>query len=729
MNKGTMKVKITKEILEERYEDLNDIFLGAYSKKNMEVYMNIEDISDFYKQLKEIKVNVRKELLLINTQLRNKNIKSILEDYDILMEILSSEDISIDLIVESEYSNHVKLILKQVLDYHNSEENKFNSDDDVNVFVSNISEDLSLTSYFNAFYEYHQALKDDLFDQTKLSVLKMYIKSLITSLEVTGYKKVNKTNELEVKSYISEIKKKEKVIHKKKEEIQKLRLEHEKTKKRNSKEESSFLLEVKEELLEVKKENEKLVENNKELITTMVTLKKYKEKESEAIEWSNKYREINKKYISLEKLKKLEESESKLDDVEKYLKKNGLTKELYQIIYMYTGNALSDVDLELLYGDSNNFFIGYCKVEDNNHYIYNFEGSKYKLLDIPEDVYLQDNQFVRASKKMSYIKSYNSYYEKNTKVVQVGEVSSLDPLSIYTFEDGIKVIENNNYDALNRDDIIGLDNCGRIHFKYKTTTNDLSDIKDSILAKGHSLLYINRQVSNGYIGINLDTEIDEIVLSDEKNLLNKIVIMNSNDLIKVYKDHDFIINALPEGCIEFGTYEIDEHNSFISFENGSRVMFKEFNVINHLTNETFSDGDVLEVDSFKNIIGILECVSDTSKTIEDKIKNFKSSTVSNKEHLDIQMHDLSVLIIGNESLSNSYKCNFLKHGYKVEVISGHESYFKIKKQALKSDLVVFATTAASHQNYYKIKTDFTSKIIYSNGDGVNKMLELVAESA
>ncbi|MBG0765307.1 MAG: hypothetical protein H0S78_10620 [Tissierellales bacterium] len=91
------------------------------------------------------------------------------------------------------------------------------------------------------------------------------------------------------------------------------------------------------------------------------------------------------------------------------------------------------------------------------------------------------------------------------------------------------------------------------------------------------------------------------------------------------------------------------------------------------------------------------------------------------------MKDEEVLIIGNIQYSDSYTLSLLKKGYKSVTISGFESWHKIEKEARAADIILFINEHASHENYYRLKDNFSDKIIYSNSSGANRIAEMIEE--
>ena len=148
----------------------------------------------------------------------------------------------------------------------------------------------------------------------------------------------------------------------------------------------------------------------------------------------------------------------------------------------------------------------------------------------------------------------------------------------------------------------------------------------------------------------------------------------------------------------------------------------------NIKTDRISEGAVVEVGRHNHVIRLLKSEEQNRPSIEQKVierRLQEKETPTEADNEITEFKDEKLLIIGNQSLGYGYTLAFMKEGYQAEVVSGHESYFKITKKAHKCDLIIFVTDAASHENYYKLKEDFKDKLVYANGEGANVLVGIV----
>lgn len=731
-----INLKITPEIIEQHYFEFSDMFLAAYAKVNFEIYKS-DTSTGYLKRLIEADIDARKEINLINKKLKKKNIEILAESLDQLFDIIGNNTLTKEWILESEYSRFVQACLLYINDFYELDYELY-FEDDVAEQVEFISEymlrDQSLLTYLAITYEYNQINKSDM-DEIRKNTLKnlhtIYLKYIVSSIENNSLAKSNAILLIELDELNKEVNRKDKVIVKSKKKLEQLRNDHESNKKKMDRGNNETIKSLETELQALKhqySENQVKFENR---LANMVPVDKYNQKVIELKNLHNKYCERGKRISELDKLNKQLSDKSEIQMIESYLKENGITKEFYQLLHIYYDPNGTGIMPEVLLGEIKVFSIGYCRMANHTHYIVDAKGAEFKILNLPEDVYLSEGQFIMVSSKHVFVKSYPYRYEAFNDVDSFVEVSSINPLAVYTPNNSEANLSYRGITKIRKGEIIPLYKGELVHEQYRPLETTLGNLVLSIETKGHQLVYITKKLANGYIVFNILTGVEEVVqgLWDEI-LLNKIVTLNKEGLVKVLDRDQFLFDPLLLPGVQKGIYEIDDEQKYIRLEDGTRLLFSAFNLCPTLYKDECTEGDIFEIDRFNNIIRSLEVESLQKKSIARKVTEHKKFEKKEKNPTRVETQVLkqdTILIVGSLALSNSYKMNFLKQGYKVDVVSGHDPYFKIAKKAHKSDLVIFVTTSASHENYYMIKDEFKDKVYYCHDDGANRLVELVCD--
>lgn len=145
-------------------------------------------------------------------------------------------------------------------------------------------------------------------------------------------------------------------------------------------------------------------------------------------------------------------------------------------------------------------------------------------------------------------------------------------------------------------------------------------------------------------------------------------------------------------------------------------------------------GDVIRVDEYFNFLD-KRPAWEAEIMPDKKVSAFRKDKITKVDGINEEADETifatetrpeRILIIGNEGLAVSYKLTLLKNGYFADVVSGVDSWHKIEKAVRQSDIVVFVTEHAKHQNYYKYKDMFGGKkTIYAANEGANRIVELL----
>lgn len=729
---------LTPEILEENYMNFDMCLLAAYSETHFKIFLKDSEPGGFLGNLRDAEVDIKLPMKIVTKNLKEKNMAVILDYYEEVLEIVQNKDLSRGMILESDYPRLVQAILIYIVDYYNRDKELFSNDDitgQVSFITSYFMEHLSVLIYLSILYEYNQIEKMEIDEGRKVCIsnlLKMYLSCIVCKLAGSIMGKELKAFREKAKQSEIEANKKERVISKKKKIIESLRVEMKAQEAKAEETVSDNGDKYKAKLQRCREAYDEEVKRFEEMEKSMVPKAAYSKKEKEIADVHAKYcdrgRQIN------ELIKKLDEAHvgKEIQIFENYLKNRGLSDELYQLMYPYYDAYISGVipDAELK-GDRLSF-VGYTRLVDGQHHVFNAKGTGFRLFNLPNEVYIAENQFVAVSSKNTYIKSFDCFYEGDRGVSSFAEVSSLNPVCVYTTKNNEEKVWQNAISGLSRGDIVGLDDGKGVMTKYERHEISLESLLPSIIARGHAAYYVIKTVANGCLVYDFADRAEKVLAIEDVNLKDKsIVSINGREFVRYFDGDEFIASSLPvDGC-RMGFYKETEGGTFITFGDGTCQLFSAFERSKNLAGRSFEDGDILEINGFDMVVDVYECECGEEESDESKIKSRREKVKKTEKRelessLDtIEKHTEKVLVIGSEKFSNGYRNSFNKRGYEAEVVSGHGAYFDIHKAALRSDKIIFVTTAASHENFHHIKNDFGDRVLYANSDGFRCLIELI----
>ncbi|GEM_PF-1604996 len=729
---------LTPEILEENYMNFDMCLLAAYSETHFKIFLKDSEPGGFLGNLKDAEVDIKIPMKIVTKNLKSKNMAVILEYYEEILELVQTVELSRDMILDSDYPRLIQAILIYIADYYERDKELFSKEDitgQVSFITNYFMEHLSVLIYLSILYEYNQINKMEIDEERKICIsnlLKMY--QTCSVCRITGSIMVEELNSFRemAKQYEIEAKKKERVISRKKKIIEDLRAEMKAQKARNENRVQEDCEKIKADLKKYKNAFEEERVKTLKIEKAMVSRADYEKKEKEVAEEHAKYCERGKRISELEKKLMHANVENELVVFEAYLNRHGLSDELYQLMYPYYDAYVSGVIPDAELAGDNLSYIGYTRLVDGQHHVFNAKGTGFRLFNLPEDEYLAENQFVSVSSKNTFIRSYESFYTGGRDVSAFAEVSSMNPVCVYTKKNNEEKVWQNALANLSRGDIVGLSKGKVVMTKYEKKSICLESLTPSIAARGHRAYYVLRTVANGSLVYDFEDKTEKVISANGVSLQNrKIVTLCQGELVRYFDDDEFIYSSLPAEESRMGFYRKNEMGEFIAFGDGTCQLFSAFDLTGRIRDIGLEDGDILEVNGFGTIVDLYECECEECETDESKIKRRREriKRESGKEEKSpekaIKMHPGKVLVVGYEGFAKGYRSSLRKRGYDAEVVSGHGAYFDIHKAALKSDKIVFVTTAASHKNYFRIKEDFGDKILYADSDGFKCILGLL----
>lgn len=496
---------------------------------------------------------------------------------------------------------------------------------------------------------------------------------------------------------------------------------------------------IEEDYLTIKLECKELKEENKKLrnIKDQVkdTLKEINDNiDKKEVNYEQALKEVKEfKYDVLENTYKTmtlnltnQISELKILNKELKDKNKELNEEINELTFELKGNELSvenneyninevsieDVEPEVV----NN--IGYCQIMDNVHYVTFLNGKSQELLNMPEKLYLTENQFILVDKEGNFIYAY-SYY-KNTNII--GGIT----LGIIRVKYGNFIVEVNGKDTdivlptgFNFKDgqVLGFDCHGNMKILFKQVRGILDFFVNSIKAKSHVLYFVLKRLSNGLMIRDIFTNQEKFIQDIEEETINVGEILCLNDeenLINIIRSSKYYTKSSLYQSKSYAMVIAVDGEIYCKNQNTGEVL-----KVNSSERE-IHNGDLVEIDEFVNVLSFVDSEMERNHISEQRIKRNNVIYKKNKSSEITISHRL--LILGNISYENNYKKSFYKRGYQVEVVDGYLPYYKISSSLKNVDYVIVIGGHTSHDNMWKIKEENISAI-FPKTNGANSVLD------
>jgi len=720
-------LELTEDILSINYDDLIPLFFANYSSKNKKVFDRSESISEFMIKLDVDDPIIEKEFYLIESQLKEQNIQILLEHYDEMMVTLANKTLTLEAILHFDTDPLIKCLYQSIYYFRAADDAIFEGKspaEDLEYSKKWLKRHQSLLDYFFIFYEYNQLLKENKEELLNLKkAFENYLEDALLRFSMGKYQiKISKYKE-KIEDLENNINHLEKIIEKKKSKNLKIREKMKKMKENHSIEISKLKSEMQERISETKECIKALEDEIQEVKKTTIPKEKYEKKREEARRYLAELNELNLEYTQLKNKEK--SFEVNLTTVEHYLKEKGITNEFHQLISLYDDSVITGkVSPHLI---QRHFYkIVYVSIEADEHYFIDANQEKTKLLSLPKEVYLENQQLIAVSINNIFIKAFNQIY--NDEVFDdftLNEVASSKPLKVYGPNETLISVQSSN-ELFELGDIVRIDSNHQITGKLlKKIDDSLSAIIQSIQAKKHQLIYLHKKYTRGTLAYDLINK-EELIFNKIFDVLEHAIITIENDeLIKRFKFSKYLEDKKIFKDLTVGYYLENGGHKWIEFTDSKRLPLSEFQV---REDNQFKNGDVLGIDLFNNIIKCYDSNSEVERTDEQKIKDYQKTQTIDYEKPDYSVrHEKEFLIIGNEKLGQRYIESFKENGIKVDFVPGHESYYKIQSKANQCDEILFITTAASHTNFYNLKKDYFDKLTFINYQGVNRLLDFILD--
>jgi len=443
------------------------------------------------------------------------------------------------------------------------------------------------------------------------------------------------------------------------------------------------------------------------------------------------------------------QSESLSEKLETYLKENGMTDELLQVIHPYfiqysEGKKPMDYDEE----NRANNRIGYCRVKrfeslgsfdypiNCGHFFVDADGKENRIFNVPDTSYIGQGQFVLVDEDYNFIRNFGYHFASNDEdsdVTQFGVVTHNGEVEKVELQTG-EIIEasNKKYKVLQIGRLVGLNLNNEVIKIYRSIHFNADLFMDSVMVHGQQAYLIEHVIDEGCLLRNITTEKEHFMKMNASNEQKPqtIVFLKGEKIVNQLGSSDFYTTADCYPKSEMGTVIMHDDKALLERSNGERMIIKAIQ-----DDVILQEGDTVIIDEFGKLIDIVESMDITplyekghsrTKYKQDKDERLPVDSDHSEEALETRSEHL--LILGNKAFENAYKLNMLKNGFVAEVVDGFESWHKIAKAARESDIIVVLTDHLSHKNYYRLKSEFADKkIIYSDFEGTNRIIDKVIE--
>lgn len=201
-------------------------------------------------------------------------------------------------------------------------------------------------------------------------------------------------------------------------------------------------------------------------------------------------------------IKQIPANKGEIEDLfEEYLKTHGLTYQLSLILNPYLEETMSldpkpesnipkpvdkpKVIEDKLYVPNTRNKIGYCKIEDNKHFICFNERECYLLMGLDDKTYFQQGQFVSVDENYFFKWSHKYLHIPSDEAVsEYLRISYIEGKLTALNADNISVkIDFPKYSNFKEGQIISLDKYGRFSRFYKTSKFCYDNFADSIYSR------------------------------------------------------------------------------------------------------------------------------------------------------------------------------------------------------------------------------------------------------
>jgi Chromosome segregation ATPases len=410
------------------------------------------------------------------------------------------------------------------------------------------------------------------------------------------------------------------------------------------------------------------------------------------------------------------------------LVENALSDKSFEIIKPYYEKYINDValreavittEVEVPKKVSH---IGYCVIENQTHYIVLPIGKKMEIINIPENTYLAENQFILIDEDGNFRWAFQYKYDAyDTDYLIKRYASSVDGIRADKGDGILEQINRLPQSVRLRDkQIIALSADNNYIRYYMPLKYNADYFLESALIKGHTLSYVLKVFPQGCLLRNIETSEEYFKDVDRNGFELKeqiIVILKEDKIINIITFSKFYTLSSYYKNMQYGTIEIKDERVLL------RKLSDEIVLVNEVpTNIELVTGQVINIDEYNNYLSLR--FEDTPEELRKPFLNsvsYKKNKNNRDQRESIELNK-SVCIIGNISFENNYKLSCCRIGYKAEVIDGYEPWEKIRTQIKDVDLVIVISSFVSHDNMWRLKDQKDiPPVLYPGSDGANRI--------
>lgn len=355
--------------------------------------------------------------------------------------------------------------------------------------------------------------------------------------------------------------------------------------------------------------------------------------------------------------------------------------------------------------------IGYCIVNADGHFIRLADGTTEAIHNIPDHIYLSDDEFIEVTKDFEFARALNSFFRQSVEDGQIAHFAQIEQVHqdfVAKFDGkSIRYRTEKNFNP-RHGQIISLNSEQELVRYYTSKYVTLDDLIASIKLKQHAPYFIELVLKNGYAMRNILTN-EQTFIALDKPLSKGCFVVLKDEQSLLYTDYTGLQYKRSNFYKKKTLASIsDIHDDvFVLKANQEYVMLT--NVLNDYTPEL---GDMIWIDEEHAMISVIEEQEhDVTATLEQRLKNHPTMKVLRQTPKKPMLINQKLVIIGNVRLSERYKIHFAQFGFETETVDGFGSFEKIRMACAKADVIIYSTAFTSHKNSGKVKTDITQYVI------------------
>lgn len=373
--------------------------------------------------------------------------------------------------------------------------------------------------------------------------------------------------------------------------------------------------------------------------------------------------------------------------------------------------------------------IGYCKVEEEGHFINFGDGQWQEIVDIPSQIYLSDAQFVEVTKDFEFVRPFHYHYSEGPMDHSIAHFVAVEERHNQAFAkvDGKTMqIKYRDNAFIKHDQVISINMQEELVSYYQSRSIQLDDWLQSIRIKRHEPLYVLMALANGYVVRGLD-ENQRFIELDQDVLAHSFVILDEQEHVQFVDQSGLMYkrSTMYKNKQLASVSEIDE-DIYVLKQNQEYVQLHDVPY-----QITLDLGDMVWVDESNRFIELMEMNMEEQymavDTIEKKLLDGGRKVTRKTPKAEVDK-DKELLIIGNIRISERYKKYFGEHGYAVEVVDGTGPFEKIRQACSKYDTILYSTAFTSHKNSGKMNIEVTKPYILCDSTAP-KVMHFALESA